>query len=164
MRICDLSILSGLSRQWVNKLVDKGEVPGCRRKSNGRLKNYDDEKAAEWASRMGKRSEQAEENPLPALENADVGTVLREGLKPFFRWALRARSKESHKARVAAYEFVLTGYADEAKSIAGIARQYGITRQALSKALKTAGLPPEIVGARVGRRLRSTPASLSARA
>src|SRR5690348_9493768 len=111
MLICDLSTLSGLSRQWINKLVDRDAVPGCRRKANGRLEIYDDEMTTEWASRMGDRLVKHSEEP------GEEKSSIKKALTPFLRWALRGRSKQSVKARTTAYAFVLfPGLVDEAKS------------------------------------------------
>jgi hypothetical protein len=37
MTVSELASRAGISRQWLNVLADKGEVPGCSRKANGRL-------------------------------------------------------------------------------------------------------------------------------
>jgi hypothetical protein len=147
MRICDLSILSGLSRQWLNKLVDRDAVPGCRRKANGRLEILDEEAAANWAAGIAKK-------PVEKTQQSERSDFRRFG--PLLKWIARGQSSGSAKARAAAIGFVaFPGYVEEAGSIADIARQYGITRQALSKALKTAPLPKRTLGARLARPIKS---------
>jgi hypothetical protein len=42
MLISELCSLYGISRQWFNKRVDRGEIPGVRRKANGRLEIFDE--------------------------------------------------------------------------------------------------------------------------
>jgi hypothetical protein len=50
MLISDIAALYGLSRQWLNKLVERGEIPGVRRKPNGRLEIFDEKTVVNAAS------------------------------------------------------------------------------------------------------------------
>lgn len=38
--VSELARRTGYSRQWLNRLADAGEIPGCRRKPSGRLEIF----------------------------------------------------------------------------------------------------------------------------
>jgi hypothetical protein len=49
MTVSDLCARAEITRQWLNKLVDRGEVPGCvRDEDSGRLSISDSSKLAKW--------------------------------------------------------------------------------------------------------------------
>lgn len=48
MRISEIAEKTCLTRQWLNKLADRGEIPGVKRKVNGRLRIEDGSKLREW--------------------------------------------------------------------------------------------------------------------
>lgn len=48
MTISEISQKTCLTRQWLNRLADRGEIPGITRKPNGRLKIQADPKLRNW--------------------------------------------------------------------------------------------------------------------
>src|SRR2546430_17576508 len=51
MTVSDLSARAQITRQWLNKLVDRGEVPGCvRDEESGRLRISNSSKLAKWVA------------------------------------------------------------------------------------------------------------------
>jgi hypothetical protein len=48
MTVNELCARSGITRQWLNKRVDLGKVPGCHRKPNGRLEIVECKELSEW--------------------------------------------------------------------------------------------------------------------
>jgi hypothetical protein len=50
MIVSELCEMAGITRQWLNKQVDAGKVPGCCRKLNGRLEISDCREVTEWIS------------------------------------------------------------------------------------------------------------------
>jgi hypothetical protein len=49
MTVSELAARAGISRQWLNKKADSGEVPGVRRAPNGRLFIQDSLELDDWA-------------------------------------------------------------------------------------------------------------------
>ena len=196
MSISELSAFSGMSRQWINKLVNKGLVPGVRRKGTekrDRLEIIDEVSAQKWAARMWKKRgmrrrrrphswridfrkerlpdsvaarkqiqatlrdtatkiarpgktvgevfERAREQIEPEL-NRLAGMALLPTIVQLCSWAQRGRSPKSFNARLRAGFWIITPGSYEYRSYAGIAREHGITRAALSSAIKQA---PKVV-------------------
>jgi hypothetical protein len=48
MNVAQLCKAAGISRQWLNKLVDLGEVPGVVRRENGRLQITEESELSQW--------------------------------------------------------------------------------------------------------------------
>jgi hypothetical protein len=57
MNVAQLCKAAGISRQWLNKLVDLGEVPGVVRRENGRLQITEEPELSQW---LAGRAEQTE--------------------------------------------------------------------------------------------------------
>ena len=51
MRVAEMARKTGLTRQWLNRLADKGGIPGCGRKANGRLRIQDGPELQLWLRR-----------------------------------------------------------------------------------------------------------------
>jgi predicted DNA-binding transcriptional regulator AlpA len=113
VKIRELSAISGLSRQWLNKLVDGKGVPGVRRKPNGRLDVYDESAAREWA-------EQGRE-----WEAGGMTPGSREARR---RIALEIVYLQEHGQRMTS------------DTIPAIAERCGVSKQALYQALNTGDL------------------------
>ena len=52
--ICELT---GYTRQWLNKLADRGEVPGCSRNDVGRLQFEDTAELREWIEKATEKNQ-----------------------------------------------------------------------------------------------------------
>jgi membrane-bound lytic murein transglycosylase B len=145
MLVSDLSAISGLCRQWLNKLVDRDGISGVRRKENGRLEIFDESAATEWAASVTSK-------PAKVVYSAEA-----VALRPIIKWIVRGRTDGSVKARAEAIGWTGTmGFGEDVRTFADIARKNGISRQALSAALKTSPLPPRILAARKGRPIKSS--------
>lgn len=51
MTVSEIANKTCLTRQWLNKLADRGEIPGATRKANGRLRIEDCPKLRSWVRR-----------------------------------------------------------------------------------------------------------------
>jgi excisionase family DNA binding protein len=65
MTVSELASRAGLTRQWLNVRVDKGEVPGCSRKANGRLQIEPSALLEKWIRAQNKK--QLEKSKLPSF-------------------------------------------------------------------------------------------------
>jgi hypothetical protein len=54
MTVTELCERARITRQWLNKLVDRHEVPGCRRKPNDRLHIIEGPKLDQWIKQTAK--------------------------------------------------------------------------------------------------------------
>jgi hypothetical protein len=210
MLISELAALCGISRQWLNKLIDAGEVAGVRRKGNGRLEIFNEDAALFSApvialsQKMKKRKRDYNRDAstlIPRIEHSNapeniekallqmteleifdraVRDAKRQGVRSleeaksklsdpddfefaadFLRikkWMANGRTVESRLARLSLISFKespgeeqveameniarrvtksrfgKSGSGDKHGSIARIARNFGITRQALWQA------------------------------
>jgi hypothetical protein len=50
MNVTDICKTTGITRQWLNKLVDRGEVPGASRRDSGRLQIADSPEFRRWVT------------------------------------------------------------------------------------------------------------------
>jgi hypothetical protein len=130
MRICDLSILSGMSRQWLNKLLDRSSIPGVQRKENGRLEIYDEERASEWASKQGRVKKKSARRQRP------------EKFDPWGHFIARGRSRNSREVRASIHlAFVPTQFgihverAWEDWSVPALAAEFKLSRQGIYQAI-----------------------------
>jgi hypothetical protein len=152
MLISELSAISGRSRQWLNKLVDGDGIPGVRRKANGRLEIFNPIAAAKWAASLPVTPEVHATSGV----NEEAYGLAIAAAKPMIKWFSRGRTRGSVKARVDAYAWIADmGPSENFKSLSDIARKYGVTRQALNAALKSAPLPARLLAARLGQPLKS---------
>jgi hypothetical protein len=55
--VSEICELTGYTRQWLNKLADRGEIPDCSRNDVGRLHFDDTPELREWIKRAGFRNE-----------------------------------------------------------------------------------------------------------
>ena len=119
MQTQELAILAGITPQWLNKLLARKGVPGVRRKKNGRLEIFDDEKAAEWAAKRKKKK------PRPQ----------RKG------WVESGRTSNSRKARAELFlqlDLIQIMRRPWEKNIPELAQKFGISKQALYQAVNRA--------------------------
>jgi hypothetical protein len=62
MTVSDMCLISGYSRQRLNKLVKLGHARGCRRKPNDRLEIFDKALATRWCKSLRQRKERRRQN------------------------------------------------------------------------------------------------------
>ena len=57
MNVAQLCKAAGISRQWLNKLVDLGEVPGVERRESGRLQITEEPELSQWIAGRARQTE-----------------------------------------------------------------------------------------------------------
>ena len=84
MTVRELSEQAGLSRQWINKNVDLGNVPGVSRKENGRLEIEETEALQRWISSKRQAQQARQKRRLSVQERIDKlsKTEEKEYLRP----------------------------------------------------------------------------------
>jgi hypothetical protein len=125
MQSQELASLANISTQWLNKLLNRTGIPGVRRKKNGRLEIYDEDRAVEWASCRACR-----ERKKPRLQRRRKN------------WVESGRTRGSREARrllsLELYWLQEHGSRFTGENIPGLARRFGISKQALYQALDRA--------------------------
>jgi len=71
MTVNELCGKAKITRQWLNKLVDRGEVPCCSRKSNDRLAIGDSPDLNTWIEKTAKRQKKKQGRRLSLKERID---------------------------------------------------------------------------------------------
>jgi len=69
--VTELCRRAGITRQWLNKLIDRGEVPCCSRKQNERLAIGDGPGLEEWIERTANRQKKKQGRRLSLQERID---------------------------------------------------------------------------------------------
>ena len=71
MTVNELCRRAGITRQWLNKLVDRGEAPCCSRKPNERLAIGDGPDLEAWIERIANRQKKKRGRRLSLQERID---------------------------------------------------------------------------------------------
>lgn len=122
MQSQELASLANMSTQWLNKLLARTGIPGVRRKENGRLEIFDEERALEWAC-----SRVRPKRPKPR----------RRALKV---WEQRGMTPGSIEARASLWANAnpVFGVRPWPEDIPELAQKFGISKQALYQAVNRA--------------------------
>jgi len=129
-----------MTSQWLNKLLDRTGIPGVRRRDNGRLEIYDDEKAAAWAAmrslpkkRKQRRARKSDpygdfiargKSPYSKEARATIDVVARNNRNPLLKMSFG----NWHNVRGVIIDF-------EFESIPALASQFNVSKQALYQAI-----------------------------
>jgi len=129
MKSQELASLAGVTSQWLNKLLDRTGVPGVRRRENGRLEIFDEEKAASWAASRAKPKKRTcrrrktdfwqdfikrgrtvgSRNARDAIYAAYLATTFRFRVRaddPLVGWSVAKMSKESRISKQGIYQAI----------------------------------------------------------
>ena len=128
-----------MTSQWLNKLLDRNGVPGVRRKENGRLEIFDEEKAAKWAAC---RTRPKKKTSARARKPDVWGEFVNRG-RTFESREVRA---SIHLAIAATNVGIRASKAYSDWSITGLAEKYNVSRQGIYQAI--ARLERQIPGVR----------------
>jgi hypothetical protein len=124
MQSQELASLANMSSQWLNRLLDRTGIPGVRRKENGRLEIFDEERATEWACNRA-RPKQRKKRRRPQKD-----------------WVHRGRSSGSVEARASLFanaeQLRRMAIRLWSEDIPELAQKFGVSKQALYQAVNRA--------------------------